>query len=260
MAQDAQLDFLEIVGPDGNIVSSAQWPARFGYPEPAVGRRRKRHFSNAKSCRMELRRLGLFAVRAIRGRNRQCIWLAASGSTRAFSQICRLRRECRSAFIAMRDRRRTSAIANRGPWRECCTAFDPTRLVGATGDVAGAAHYQALIDAARKAGQQTSGILYLELAARRQPECHGDSAQERGGRGDRRADRGDFAPRHGGGATAYPRDCIRRGQRAAFCWRLCSACGSRRGFRGPSSNWRARRKTWRAGTGTRACLSADATR
>jgi len=36
MAQDAQLDFLEIVGPDGNVVSSAQWPARFGYPEPAA--------------------------------------------------------------------------------------------------------------------------------------------------------------------------------------------------------------------------------
>ena len=36
LAQDAQLDFLEIVGPDGNIVSSAQWPARFGYAEPAA--------------------------------------------------------------------------------------------------------------------------------------------------------------------------------------------------------------------------------
>ena len=36
MAQDAQLDFLEIVGPDGKIVSSAQWPARFGYPESAA--------------------------------------------------------------------------------------------------------------------------------------------------------------------------------------------------------------------------------
>ncbi|HEY6851664.1 MAG TPA: hypothetical protein VI320_36315, partial [Terracidiphilus sp.] len=36
LAQDVQLDFLEIVGPDGNIVSSAQWPARFGYPEPAA--------------------------------------------------------------------------------------------------------------------------------------------------------------------------------------------------------------------------------
>lgn len=38
MAQDAQLDFLEIVGPDGNVISSAQWPARFGYSEPAANR------------------------------------------------------------------------------------------------------------------------------------------------------------------------------------------------------------------------------
>jgi two-component system nitrogen regulation sensor histidine kinase NtrY len=36
LAQDAQLDFLEIVGPDGSIVSSAQWPARFEYAEPAA--------------------------------------------------------------------------------------------------------------------------------------------------------------------------------------------------------------------------------
>ena len=31
LAQEYRLDYLEIVGPDGNIVSSAQWPARFGY-------------------------------------------------------------------------------------------------------------------------------------------------------------------------------------------------------------------------------------
>ena len=40
LATDAQLDFLEIVGPDGNVVSSAQWPARFGYPERRRGDRR----------------------------------------------------------------------------------------------------------------------------------------------------------------------------------------------------------------------------
>ena len=31
LAQEYQLDFLEIVQADGTIVSSAQWPARFGY-------------------------------------------------------------------------------------------------------------------------------------------------------------------------------------------------------------------------------------
>lgn len=33
LADAHQLDFLEIVAPDGNIISSAQWPARFGYKE-----------------------------------------------------------------------------------------------------------------------------------------------------------------------------------------------------------------------------------
>lgn len=36
LGQEYRLDFLEIVGLDGSIVSSAQWPARFGYKEPAI--------------------------------------------------------------------------------------------------------------------------------------------------------------------------------------------------------------------------------
>src|ERR1700756_4135171 len=35
MAESHQLDFLEILDGRGTIVSSAQWPAKFGYPEPA---------------------------------------------------------------------------------------------------------------------------------------------------------------------------------------------------------------------------------
>ncbi len=33
MAQEQSLDFLELVGPDAAIISSAEWPARFGYKE-----------------------------------------------------------------------------------------------------------------------------------------------------------------------------------------------------------------------------------
>jgi signal transduction histidine kinase len=33
MADNQQLDFLELVGADGTIISSAQWPAKFGYKE-----------------------------------------------------------------------------------------------------------------------------------------------------------------------------------------------------------------------------------
>ena len=68
LAQDAQLDFLEIVGPDGNIVSSAQWPARFGYAEPAANEVCADTLPEARGIAgWQLRCLGLFAVRAIRG-------------------------------------------------------------------------------------------------------------------------------------------------------------------------------------------------
>src|SRR5580658_8051967 len=33
LAAEQSLDFLELVGPDGTIISSAEWPARFGYKE-----------------------------------------------------------------------------------------------------------------------------------------------------------------------------------------------------------------------------------
>ena len=36
-AENSQLDFLEFVESDGTIISSAQWPAKFGYPESAIG-------------------------------------------------------------------------------------------------------------------------------------------------------------------------------------------------------------------------------
>ncbi len=67
MAQDAQLDFLEIVGPDGNIVSSAQWPARFGYAEPAASEGSQTPFLKREELPDGSSVLGLFAVRAIRG-------------------------------------------------------------------------------------------------------------------------------------------------------------------------------------------------
>ncbi len=67
MAQDAQLDFLEIVGPDGNVVSSAQWPARFGYPEPAAANASPSPFLKREDLPDGSTALGLFAVQAIAG-------------------------------------------------------------------------------------------------------------------------------------------------------------------------------------------------
>ena len=68
-AESNQLDFLEFVESDGTIVSSAQWPAKFGYPDEAF-----RSFPGASGQGPFLKQetlqegtaLGLFAVHATR--------------------------------------------------------------------------------------------------------------------------------------------------------------------------------------------------
>src|SRR5580692_2572422 len=66
LAVEAQVDFLEIVGPDGNIVSSAQWPARFGYPEPSVNGAGTQAFLKREELPDGASALGVFAVRRVR--------------------------------------------------------------------------------------------------------------------------------------------------------------------------------------------------
>src|SRR5271170_208924 len=68
-AENSQLDFLEFVESDGTIVSSAQWPAKFGYPESAVGNFPAAADEGAFLKQEQLQdgtELGLFAVRATR--------------------------------------------------------------------------------------------------------------------------------------------------------------------------------------------------
>src|SRR5258708_39223663 len=64
LAQDAQLDFLEIVGPDGKIVSSAQWPARFEYVEPAASNDQST-FLKTEDLPDGTSALGIFANRSV---------------------------------------------------------------------------------------------------------------------------------------------------------------------------------------------------
>jgi signal transduction histidine kinase len=67
-AENNQLDFLEFVDSGGTIVSSAQWPSKFGYPDEAA-----QSFADANQQGAFLKQetlqdgsaLGLFAVRAI---------------------------------------------------------------------------------------------------------------------------------------------------------------------------------------------------
>ncbi|HEX6906043.1 MAG TPA: ATP-binding protein [Terriglobales bacterium] len=68
-AKAQQLDFLEFAAADGSIISSAQWPAKFGYREPLLANAAQARSPNAFLKREELPNgaaLGLFAIRAIR--------------------------------------------------------------------------------------------------------------------------------------------------------------------------------------------------
>ncbi len=66
MAENSQLDFLEFVEKDGTIVSSAQWPSKFGYPETGISSFADAAGKDAFLKQEELQdetELGLFAVR-----------------------------------------------------------------------------------------------------------------------------------------------------------------------------------------------------
>jgi signal transduction histidine kinase len=67
MAESHQLDFLEFLDGRGTIISSAQWPAKFGYPETAFESLTAASGQSAFLKREELQdssALGLFAVQA----------------------------------------------------------------------------------------------------------------------------------------------------------------------------------------------------
>jgi signal transduction histidine kinase len=68
-AESDQLDFLEFVGSNGNIISSAQWPEQFGHPEESFESFKAASQQGAflrQEVLQEGTTLGLFAVRATR--------------------------------------------------------------------------------------------------------------------------------------------------------------------------------------------------
>ncbi len=157
LAQDAQLDFLEIIGPDGNIVSSAQWPARFGYGEPAASEAEETPFLKREELPDGSSVLGLFAVRPIHGAEPAVKLVGGRRLDQSFLADLPVAPGMQVGLYS--DAGAIAGGANAGGTSP--TVFDPKRLVSASGDLPGAVHYASLIDQARNSGQQTSGILYL---------------------------------------------------------------------------------------------------
>jgi len=157
MAQDAQLDFLEIVGADGNVVSSAQWPARFGYPEPAATNASTTPFLKREDLPDGSTALGIFAVRAMDGTQVRLI-----GGERLDESFLADLPVAPGMQIGLYSDAGIAVNVNlaTGDTNPAATVFDPSRLLGAGGNLANAASYEKLIDAARMSGGQASGIVY----------------------------------------------------------------------------------------------------
>jgi signal transduction histidine kinase len=156
MAQDAQLDFLEIVGADGNVVSSAQWPARFGYPEPAAANASGAPFLKREDLPDGSTALGLFTARAVDGTQVRLI-----GGERLDQSFLADLPIAPGMQIGLYGDTGLAVDVNlaTGVTSPAVTAFDPTRLLGVSGNLPDASSYQKLIDATRTTGQQVSGIV-----------------------------------------------------------------------------------------------------
>jgi len=139
LAQEYQLDYLELVEPDGSIVSSAQWPAHFGYKQPAIANAGGPFFLKEETLGQDRSETGLFAVRAV------------PGAESALDVVAGERLD--SAFLANLSAPAGSTLYL---YRNSTPSFDANNLTSAGGAVSDAARYQNAIDHARTSGLQTN--------------------------------------------------------------------------------------------------------
>jgi two-component system, NtrC family, nitrogen regulation sensor histidine kinase NtrY len=151
MAENYQLDFLEFVDGKGTIISSAQWPAKFGYPESAFESLAASSEQAAFLKQEDLQdstALGLFAVRAVRV-GEHAIYVVGGR---------RLDRNFLSALDLPADMR-ALLYQNRGDHFLPELLLDPSNA----GSAADAAHpaekFATLIDAVRQYNQETVGVV-----------------------------------------------------------------------------------------------------
>jgi two-component system nitrogen regulation sensor histidine kinase NtrY len=149
MAENHQLDFLEVIDGRGTIVSSAQWPAKFGYPEPAF---ESLSTSNDQSPFLKLEELqdstamGFFAARAIHVGERSVYVVGGRKLDKNFLLALDLPADTRVLLYQ-----------NRGDH------FSPELLLDPGASAADAARpaekFAPLIDAVRKYDQEISGLV-----------------------------------------------------------------------------------------------------
>jgi two-component system, NtrC family, nitrogen regulation sensor histidine kinase NtrY len=152
MAESHQLDFLELVDGRGTIISSAQWPAKFGYPEIAFeslsGSSEREAFLKQEELQ-DSTALGLFAVRATRVGEHPIYAIGGRRLDRNFLSALDLPAGTRALLYQ-----------NRGERFSADLLLDPAGGAS-TADVSRPAEkFATLIDAVRQYNQETTGVLH----------------------------------------------------------------------------------------------------
>lgn len=149
MAESHQLDFLEILDGRGTIVSSAQWPAKFGYPEPAFesisASSDQQPFLKLEELQ-DSSALGFFAARAVHAGDRAVYVVGGRRLDRNFMVALDLPADMR-----------TLLYQNRGDHFSADLLLDPAPNGPDRNHPA--EKFVPLIDAVRRYNQEISGIV-----------------------------------------------------------------------------------------------------
>jgi two-component system, NtrC family, nitrogen regulation sensor histidine kinase NtrY len=148
-ADNNQLDFLEFVESDGTIISSAQWPAKFGHPESAVGGFPATADHGAFLRQEELQdetALGMFAVSAAKAGERPLYVVGGRRLDRSFL-----------AALDMPAGMRALLYQNRGDHFSADFLPDPSRP--AKEQALPAEKLEPLVDAVRRSEEETTKLV-----------------------------------------------------------------------------------------------------
>lgn len=144
LATQQHLDFLELVDHAGTILSSAQWQAKFGYPEPAIpvavgsaGAFLKREELPEGST------LGLFAVRAARVGEQPLYVIGGERLDQGFLSTLDIPAGTRVLLYQNLD-----------------AAWNPKSLLDLNGAAAGADKIAPLVEQVRRSGQEFQGVIH----------------------------------------------------------------------------------------------------
>ncbi len=151
LAESHQLDFLEFVDAHGTIISSAQWPAKFGYPEVAfesLSASSEQGFFLKQEDLQDSTALGLFAVRAVRVGERPVYAIGGRRLDKNFLSALDLPADMRALLYQNRgDHFSADWLVD----SSTATSSDPNRPDD---------KFTPLIDAVRRYNQEMTGVVH----------------------------------------------------------------------------------------------------